>query len=266
VREGQAPFSTSKPWDEFVAEYDSLVLAGKAKGTRARSLMSLANFKRLVSPGIMDRITTQTIDKFAAARRQEKKQRGGGPISPGTVNSDLRAIKAALRQAAEWKCIRDVLKVKFVREIEKLPRFVPADDFVAIHAAAGTAHLPASLPCSTGEWWRAFLTTAYLTGWRSGELLSLERASIDRNAGQARIWNQKASREEIVPLHPLVIDALAKIRSFDPRALPWPHDRRTLDAEWKRIQSFETTRRHYINPEQRVLSAVEQYRLPALAN
>jgi integrase len=46
----------------------------------------------------------------------------------------------------------------------------------------------------------------------------------------------KGKRDEKVKLHPVVVEHLRKVVSFDPHVLPWNHNRRTLHACLMRLQ------------------------------
>lgn len=330
-----------KSWAEFVAEYDEKILSGRATNTRIQVLASFANFDRLCRPGRVSKITTNTIDGFTAKRQKETKRvrcltesdyvrhkPRSGPlkgqtawmrktksrsrvctevagnkeralVSPATVNADLRNLRAALTVAADWKYLSDVPKFRFVQEAEPLPVFIPLPEFVRMYAACHAATLPRE---NAAEWWRCFLVATYMTGWRVGEVLPLERSAIDWQKGEARIWNQKAKREEETPLHPLVLDHLAIIRGTSNRLFPWPHHRRTLTAQLYRIckaagvrrysfhnlrksfcsvvaaglslaavqrlarhRSLRTTQKHYVNVRDELAPTVSAFRVPAIA-
>jgi integrase len=77
-----------------------------------------------------------------------------------------------------------------------------------------------------------------MTGWRIGEILALRWTDVDLDKGHAitRHTDNKGKRDEITPLHPVVIEHLKKIRAFHPNAFPWEHHRRTLDVEFAAIQ------------------------------
>ena len=77
---------------------------------------------------------------------------------------------------------------------------------------------PSGLPYAAADWWRAFLTFAYMTGWRVGEPLSQLVDHVEEGVA-------------------VVVEHLRKIASFDPLVFPWPHHRRTLDIEFDRIQT-----------------------------
>jgi integrase len=175
---------------------------------------------------------------FQAIRRKERGKKPKSLISPATINKDLRHVKAALRVAADWGYIEAVPKLKFEREPDKLPTYISQDDFGKIYAACGAARFPTEVACGQKEWWQALLAFAQMTGWRIGEILALEWVDVDLDKAQAitRASDNKGKRDEVVPLHPLVVEHLKGIRAFHPNVFPWENHRRTLDVEFARIQ------------------------------
>lgn len=239
-----------KPWTEFRAEYEQKILASKAHETRRLTIRSLNNFERLCKPGRVSTITTKTIDTFIAARRIEKQdfqalenpKRPRARVEPKiiktrTVNADLRAIKSALRIAAEWNYLKELPKIRFLPEPETLPTYVTPEDFDKLYEAAHVATKPDVQGVLPADWWRALLAVGYMTGLRIGELLALRRDQVDLDNGTARYWNQKANREDLVPVHPAAVEALRALRSFSDVFFPWPHHRNTIWREWDRIQA-----------------------------
>jgi integrase len=78
----------------------------------------------------------------------------------------------------------------------------------------------------------------YMTGWRIEQMLAVRRDRLDLDAGTVRVRAQdtKGRREELLKLHPVVIEHLRKLPGFDPYILPWPHNIRTIYTEFTRIQ------------------------------
>ena len=93
---------------------------------------------------------------------------------------------------------------------------------------------------SAADWWRALLTFTYMTGWRIGEPMSLQRGDLDLENETAITWakDNKGKRDEIVPLNPVVVDHLRKIISFGEDVFEWNHGRRTLWREFTRLQQI----------------------------
>lgn len=98
---------------------------------------------------------------------------------------------------------------------------------------------PGGLSVTPEQWWRALLTMAYMCGWRLGELLSLRWDDVDLETGTAitRAANNKGKRDETVRLHPIVIEHLEPLRSFDSLVFSWDRHRRALYFDLERIQT-----------------------------
>lgn len=62
----------------------------------------------------------------------------------------------------------------------------------------------------------------YMTGWRVSDMLGLRREDLDLDAATAvtRAEDNKGKRDEKVKLHPVVVDHLRKMASFDPHVFP----------------------------------------------
>ena len=80
---------------------------------------------------------------------------------------------------------------------------------------------------------------ARMTGWRIGEILALRREDLNLSAGHAitRHDSNKGKRDDLIPLHTVVVDHVKAVVSFEPVVFPWYHHRRTLDVEFHRIQA-----------------------------
>jgi len=129
-------------------------------------------------------------------------------------------------------------KIVMEKEPTKLIRYMSDEHFAAIYEACDVATRPAGMPYTPAEWWRALLMFAYMTGWRVGEPLSLLRADLDLKAGKAitRAEDNKGGRDESVPLHPVVVEHLERLASFEEYVFPWPHSDRILWTQFEQIQ------------------------------
>jgi integrase len=228
-----------KTWKEFREEYERRVLEGLATRSRLASVISLDHFERIAKPAKVSAIRTQTIDDFIAERRKDRGRRPGDPISPASINKDLRHLKAALAVAVEWGYLTKAPKVRMVKAAKKLSRYVPGEHFAAIYQACETARMPEGLPnISPADWWRALLAMGYMAGWRIGDMLALRRDQLDLDAGVAVSLegDNKGKRGKRVLLHPIVVEHLRPLAGFTPTVLPWNHNERTLYDEFARIQ------------------------------
>jgi integrase len=228
-----------KTWQDFRAQYEKTVLPGLAVRSRPEVLYSLEHFERIVKPVRMIAITTQQIDDFTAARRQEAGKKKGEVVSPATVNKDLRHLKAALKKALKWGYIVRMPEFDFEREGRRLPTYVTGEHFALIYGACKHARMPAGIAhVVPADWWRALVVMGYMTGWRIGDMLALRRDDLDLKEGIAitRFEDNKGKRDERVKLHPVVVEHLKRLAGFDPHVFPWNHNRRTLDVQFHRIQ------------------------------
>jgi integrase len=244
---GTYQMQTRKLWADFRAEYERRVLEGLAVRTRLQARISLDHFERIIKPIRVFPINTQHIDDFIAARRLEAGRKEGDVVSPATVNKDLRHIRAALDVAQEWGYLKDVPKFRMERTPRKLPRYVTGEHFALIYQACDQAGLPDDLPnMSAADWWRGLIVMAYMTGWRISELLALDRADLDLEAGFAitRHEDNKGKRDERVKLHPAVVEHLRRLAGFGPVVFPWNRSEQKLYVQFAKIQEAATIKLH----------------------
>ncbi|HEY7423253.1 MAG TPA: site-specific integrase [Gemmataceae bacterium] len=226
-------------WKDFRKEWEDKIGAGMEIRTRWLTIDAMNHFERLVNPTRVWFITSRHVDQYVAKRRGERGRRKGSLVSEATINKELRHPRAVLRIAKDWNYLPEVPRVRMLREPGRLPTYVTGDHFAAIYAACDAARIPEDLPnISPADWWRALIVTGYMTGWRIADMLALRRDNLDLDTGMARSLaaDNKGKREELVKLHPVVIDPLRKLAGFDPYIFPWNHNERTLYDEFARIQ------------------------------
>ncbi len=231
-----------KLWSEFRRDYEMKVLSGMEAATRVQQEIAIKHFERIVKPQRMRGITASAIADYVAKRRREgkNKRKGSGPVSPATVNKELRAIRSVLRKAVRWGYLRQMPEIEFLREFGRHPTYVTPEHFAVIYGKGCLfARWPDDQPYSPVEWWQGLLMMAYMTGWRIGSILALRWKDVNLEKGYAlsRAKDNKGKRDQFIPLHPVVIDHLAKLKSFSPVVFPWPHNRRAIFAEFLAIQN-----------------------------
>ncbi|QDT49480.1 site-specific tyrosine recombinase XerD [Symmachiella dynata] len=227
-----------KTWKDFRVEYERRVLPEMKPNSAAQIRYTLDRFEELAKPKRIGDVNKRTVDTFIEKRREQRGRKPNSKVTPSTVNRDLTNIRAALNVAAEWGYIAAVPKIRLLKVPQRLPNFVTPEHFADIFNNCDAATAPKELPFPQANWWRALLTMAQMTGWRIGELLSLKWTDVDLEAGTAvtRYADNKGGRSERIALHPVVVDQLRGIRSFDDRVFPWDKDRRSLYNEFARIQ------------------------------
>lgn len=233
--------NTRKTWSEFRTELEEKVLSGKRASTRGAYKFCLDNFERIIKPVRLQAITTKTITDFVAKRRQEPDMRKGTLVSRATINKELRHLRAVLRRAHDFGYLAKVPKLPFEKEAKKLPSYMSDEHFLAIYAKCDDAKHPLDLPngVTACVWWRGLLTTAFMTGWRISSLLALDWDDVDLDAGTAlsAAADNKGDRDQLVPLHPLVIEHRKPLKAaFTKKVFPWTTNRKTLWDQFQRLQ------------------------------
>jgi integrase len=226
-------------WEAFRREYMAKIGDAMEPGTRENTTHALDVFERVVKPTLVGVITSRTVAEFVAKRRLEKRSKHSElPVSPATVNKELRHLRAVLRKAGKWDYLPKLPEIPFLKEQRKIPSYITPEQFGMLYGACDSMKEPRKLPFTPGNWWRGLLMFAYMTGWRIGSILSLRWEDVDLDAGTAlsRAQDNKGRRDQRIPLHPVVVEHLRKLRSFDEKVFPWAKDRRKLFAYFHRLQ------------------------------
>lgn len=234
-------------WADFRERHKNAVLATKPLSTVELFESAMDNFERIANPVYVDTITTETVDLYAAKRSREprrgrvatKDRPAAPPVSPATVNRELRHLRAVLRKANRWGLLDRAPEVTFLREAETDPFFIDDDTFAKLYAACDKMTRPDDGNSTPSDWWRALLTFAYLTGWRIGEILDLRRADLDLETGIATVdaENTKGRRTARVELHPVAIEHLRGILGFSPFVFEWQFSRRALHSAFTKLKA-----------------------------
>ena len=129
-------------WKQFREEHETRTLAVLDVRNRQETAHALKQFERIIRPVRMQAITTRTIAEFVAKRRGERGIRKGTLVSPATINKELRHLRAVLRKAYKWGYLPKLVDFEFLKEMKKLPSYVPPEDFIRLYVACKHAVLP----------------------------------------------------------------------------------------------------------------------------
>lgn len=231
-----SPKSTT--WTEFRKRYDATILDTMGPRNRRETENALAHFERIIKVKRVESANAQAVDLYKARRAKEAGLKKDSIVSSATINKELRHLRAVFNVAERWGMLNRAPKVKMLRELERDPEFVDDETFAKLYEAANTMVRPAGPHYSAPEWWQAVLTFCYLTGWRIGETLSLRRDDVDLATGKVFLPAEKTKgkRDVTIELHPLAIDHLRTVLSFEPLVFVWPHHERTLWADFAKLK------------------------------
>ena len=227
-----------KNWEAFREEYKEKIEPGLAPGTVELVETTMDHFEQIVKPNKMTAIRTEVIDGYMTKRRTERGKKPKSKVSPATINRELRHLKSILNIAHDWGYLPTVPKFRKAKEADEIGQVVTPEHFQLIYGACHAAEKPSGLQCEPEEWWQALLVFALTTGWRISEILAFRREDLDLKTGAivTRAADNKGGRDDIDHLTPVALEHVKRIVGFGPLVFTWPHDRRTLDVEFHRIQ------------------------------
>ena len=225
-------------WAEFRERYAELVLDGMGRNNRRETVGALDHFERLLKVKKIASVGSSNIVLYVARRRKERGSRKGSLTSPATINKELRHLRAVFRKAKKLGFLASAPDFDFLREPKKLPTWIPPDHLAQLYEACAVARHPSGQPYAAADWWRSLLVFGYMTGWRIGSILALERAEVDLDAGTAFSLHEDnmGGRDQVISLPPLVVERLKRIKSFDRLFFPWDQHERTLYEHFALIQ------------------------------
>lgn len=185
------------PWGQFVEEFVAYKLATNRPGTANAYRMSLDPVTRILDPKYVSAVATvPVLQQFVQKRATE--------VAPETVNKDLRAIRAALRYAADdgrgYIPKAPAFKTLFLRTNLKHPVCLAPDVQAKLVAAATSEDFQPRF--RSRRWWQVFVNLVRETGARRGELLGLEWDRVDFGARTIKITAEtsKGRRDRVLPL------------------------------------------------------------------
>lgn len=179
---------------EFREEYlgDSLVLHSKSyqDSIRYAFLRMIDHLQSVDKSG--ENILLTDISERIAERFLLSVYKG----SPSLAFQIRRTLKAAFNKALIWQYaeLNPFLKIKLPRPVDKLPGFIVPDQFQKI------------LDNTSEKYLRDIFITAYMTGMRREEILSLSWQSVDLNQSLIRVKNTesfttKSRKERMIPVN-----------------------------------------------------------------
>jgi hypothetical protein len=88
-------------WERFKQEYETKIVPNLAVRSQSEVKTSLEHFQRIVKPGRMDQIRTQSIDTFVAARRPFRRRPSTKTFATSRRRCGRRTSGATCRSCRE---------------------------------------------------------------------------------------------------------------------------------------------------------------------
>jgi integrase len=157
----------------------------QVKGNRsARALrFSLAHLREFFGMSRAIDITTDRINSYVAQRME-------AGAAPATIQQELSHLKRAFNLAVQARRLSTRPHVPGIRVKNARTGFFEAADLERVVAELAPDVQPV-------------IRFAHLTGWRIGEVLSLQWSQVDFRAGEVRLWVSKNDEPRVFPFHAL---------------------------------------------------------------
>ena len=231
VRNGRADPPQTITLEDFGAKHGKIMQGQVAPATLSDQMRALRMFMEHVGRNIALRdVAPRHAESFIAARLALGRK-------VGTANKDIRTLKRIFNLAIEPRGYllpgsNPFEKVKQRRISAKPVRYVPPLEFQAL------------LGATSDTWWKAFLSVAYTTGARTGEILNLRWADVDFEMNRIRIvskeadgnlggWEPKDHEGRILPIPAGVAQLLADLQAASAEGCPYVF---VPGWRWKHIQ------------------------------
>lgn len=150
-------------------------------------------YKTFLSAMGDEAIDARVVDRYKAVRM--------GQVTPQTLNTELRTIKAALNWGARYGYC-EAVKIEFVKEPARLPVFLSEAEIEAVRRVIGEGP------------WRLLFETYLYTGGRRMEVLGLTWADVDLDRKRILFRDTKSNRWREVGIHPSL---LARVKNIGDR-------------------------------------------------
>ncbi len=141
-------------------------------------------------------------------------QRQEAGAANATINRELAALKRMFKLGVNAEKVYRAPHIPLLREHNVRKGFFEREQFEAVRN-----HLPAYL--------RPVITFAYITGWRRGEVLSLQWPQVDFAAGTVRLEPGTTKNDDgrLFVMTPELRECLEAQRARTPRDVPWVFSR-----------------------------------------
>ena len=178
----------------------------KAKRSYSRDERSLKKLLPVFGDKLLKDITPAMIEKYRQNRLSELSYRGT-PTKPATVNREMALLKTIFNKAiANDKAEKTPVKgLKMLKENNARDRVLSEAEYLTL-----LSHCPGYL--------KPIVKTAYHTGMRQGEILSLTWGQVDLKEGFIKL-NPEDTKTNEARLIPLTAELVEMFKAM-PRGLP----------------------------------------------
>jgi integrase len=234
VQKGKADIPASISLREFVSEHREVMRHQVARSTLCDQMRALRMFMKHIGKNIpLKEVTARHAESFIAVRLKSG-------VKTATANKDIRTLRRVFNLAIEPRGYISSKANPFrnirQRKISAKPvRYITPEEFQAL------------LNATTDLWWKTFLSVAYTSAARTGELLNLMWKDVDFEMNRIRIvckeaegnlrsWEPKDHEGRVLPVPAEVIQLLADLQVTSAEGCPYAF---IPEWRWKHIKQAQ---------------------------
>ena len=209
--------SSRLEWERFRELFEGEYLAGLRPRTRERYNGVLDVFEQIIKPEKLGAVTERTISLFVKGMRERKRPGNAVGLAPMTIKNYLVALKTALGWAVQQKLLSTLPNFPKIRVPKKKPQPIPAESFEKLLAKAPDDHWRVYLLCG---WWAGLrLSEGRHLRWDPSD--SFPWVDFEGNRIVLPAVFAKSAKDQWVPMHPVLRQALAELPRNGPEVFPF---------------------------------------------
>lgn len=158
---------------EYASIYLDYSKANKAYNSWRRDNTSIRALSSYFGNVLLNAIENQDIELYKAYRQREG-------IKSRSINLELLCLSNMLRKAIEWNYLKNMSKIKLLKQVKKPPRFLSKEEIEMLLE-------------SSSLWLRLILIVLRNSGLRTCELVNLRLEDIDFLTNTMIVRNQKGN-------------------------------------------------------------------------
>jgi integrase len=230
-------------WKDFREQYESEVMAGRAKRTKMLTTTSFNCIERILNPKRLNSVDSDGIAKIIRQLRDEQK-------SEATIKCYLSHLMASIRWAYKKKLLNEVPHVDMPKRTSKMKgRPITTEEFERM-----LEKVPEIVGENQADSWKHLMTGLWWSGLRLGEALKLHWTDdslicVDftnrRPLFRIRAKAEKGYKERLLPMAPEFSEYLETIPDeeqegyiFDPKTTKYFGKRVRFDTVSKKIAAI----------------------------
>lgn len=201
---------------------------GRKNLTRATEV--LGRFTRYCDPVDAWDVDQKMLETYFSRRKQDISRKTKKPISPATLNAELRYLKPCLQALGKDRHAPDdweLPTLRRFRELRRIPRGVGANLLTQVLDSCRFARTPKLRGCSAEQWWQTFYVVGYVTGLRCEAMREVPRPHAEQLAAR-ELWLpaelDKADSDRVMYLTDQAVQMIERLPGVaGERLFSWPH-------------------------------------------